>query len=106
MVGLLRNLLAAGRLVVRLYPVAAAGTKILSLIYSLWDRVEEQPAPADWPFSPLRKHWLYDEVDIAQDHRPLFWHRILFSDGTVLRIPFVSAIAHAVTLSDSTPKHG
>lgn len=71
---------------------------IRSLIYMLWDRVREYPASKDWPFSPQRKHWLYDEVDVASDRRRLFLHRVLFSDGSVVEIPFVSAIISSVTL--------
>lgn len=72
---------------------------IRSLIYMLWDRVREYPAKDDWQFSKLRKHWLYDEVDVAPDHHGLFLHRILFSDGSVAEIPFVSVIISSVTLS-------
>lgn len=75
--------------------------EILSLIYVLWDRVQEEPAPVGWPFSTNRKHWLYDEIDLVEDGRSLFWHRILFSDGTLLRVPFVSAIVYRVPIVDS-----
>lgn len=66
--------------------------KVWSLIYLLWDRVREHPAPGDWPFSKTAKHWLYDEVDLAADRRGMFLHRILFSDGGVLEVPFYSVI--------------
>lgn len=72
---------------------------IKSLFYILWDRIREYPAREDWPFSKSRKHWLYDEVDVAADHRG-FLHRILFSDGSIVEIPFVSAITSAVKLPD------
>src|SRR5258707_257653 len=52
---------------------------IRSLIYMLWDRVREYAAKEDWQFSKLRKHWLYDEVDVVADYRGMFLHRILFS---------------------------
>jgi hypothetical protein len=71
---------------------------ILSLIYLLWDRIREYSAEKDWRFSKARKHWLYDEVDVAADHRGAFLHRILFSDGSVVEIPFLSAIISSVTL--------
>jgi hypothetical protein len=74
---------------------------IRSLFYILWDRVREYPAKDDWHFSKLRKHWLYDEVDVAADDRRLFLHRILLSDGSIIEIPFVSAITSRVTLPEA-----
>jgi hypothetical protein len=68
------------------------------LIYVLWDRAREHPAMEDWQFSKARKHWLYDEIDVAANHRNRFVHRILFSDGTVFEIPFVSVIVSTVEL--------
>ena len=59
------------------------GSDIVSLIYCLWDRLREYPAPQDWPFSKLREHWLYDEVDVASEagtvrasHPVEFWRRV------------------------------
>lgn len=72
--------------------------KVFSLIYLLWDGVREHAAPADWPFSKVRKHWLYDEIDLAPDQRGMFVHRILFSDGSVLEIPFYSVILYSFPL--------
>jgi len=71
---------------------------IQSLIYTLWDRVREYQAKEDWPFSKSRKHWLYDEVDLAKEGRGAFLHRILFSDGSVVEVPFVSAVISTVKL--------
>ncbi len=71
---------------------------VRTLIYMLWDRVREHQAKEDWPFSKARKHWLYDEVDVETDHRGLFLHRILFSDGSVVEIPFVTAMTSSVAL--------
>jgi hypothetical protein len=68
--------------------------KIVSLIYILWDRVREYPSPQNWPFSKLRTHWLYDEVDLTSNDRGMFLHRVLLSDGRVLEIPFMSAVVH------------
>jgi hypothetical protein len=68
--------------------------RVLSLIYLLWDRVRNHESVADWPFSKLRVHWLYDEIDIAPAGRGMFLHRILLSDGRVLEIPFVSVVIH------------
>lgn len=76
---------------------------IISLIYVLWDRLREHPAQATWPFSKHRTHWLYDEVDVAPSGHGLFLHRILLSDGTVLEIPFVSALIHRIPLHDGRP---
>jgi hypothetical protein len=75
--------------------------KILTLFYVLWDRIREHSRPQDWPFSGLRKHWLYDEVDVATDSRRGFLHRVLFSDGSVIEIPFVSVITHGFSLPPS-----
>jgi hypothetical protein len=69
--------------------------KVWSLIYLLWDRLQEHPPKEDWRFSQSHKHWLYDEVDLAADQRGMFVHRILFSDGSVLEIPFVSVVTHS-----------
>ena len=71
---------------------------IRSLFYMLWDRVRQYPPNNEWPFSKTRKHWLYDEVDVAADQRGLFLHRILFSDGSVVEIPFVSVVPSSITL--------
>jgi len=73
--------------------------EILSLIYSLWDRLREREAPAGWRFSKLRVHWLYDELDMISGHRGgAFLHRILLSDGTVLEIPFLTVLIHRFPL--------
>jgi hypothetical protein len=77
------------------------GDVIRNLIYMLWDRVRDFPARENWPFSKSRKHWLYDELDVAGDHQGMFLQRILFSDGNVVEIPFVSAITSSLTLPAS-----
>jgi hypothetical protein len=77
--------------------------EIVSLIYVLWDRVRRQQPKGKWPFSRLRTHWLYDEVDVAPIYRGMFLHRVLLSDGTVLEIPFVSALIHSIPLHDGRP---
>jgi hypothetical protein len=74
---------------------------IHSLIYIIWDRVREHPPVKSWPFSKLRRHWLYDEIDVASDHLGMFLHRILFSDGSILEIPFISVIISSVSLTAS-----
>ena len=67
---------------------------IFSLFFVLWDRVRRHQSIESWPFSKLRTHWLYDEVDVAPIGRGMFLHRVLLSDGTVIEIPFVSALIH------------
>jgi hypothetical protein len=79
------------------------GDEIVSLIYSLWDRVRTHPARSDWPFSKQRTHWLYDELDLSSNSRGMFLHRVLLSDGTILEIPFVSALLHTFLL-ESRPR--
>ena len=49
-------------------------------------------------FSKLEEQWLYDEVDLLNDHRGPFVHRILLSTGITLEIPFVSVIIHRFTV--------
>ncbi len=68
------------------------GNDISSLIYVLWDQVCTHQPSESWPFSKLRKHWLYDEVDVSPTHRGTFLHRILLSDGSIMEIPFLSAL--------------
>jgi hypothetical protein len=70
------------------------GDDVLSLIYCLWDHLREHPAPEDWPFSKLREHWLYDEVDLASQRRGPFIHRILLSSGVELEVPFTTVVIH------------
>ena len=78
--------------------------KITHLCYLLWDEVDEAPPPKGWPFSPLRVHWLYDEIDRAEAPWPsLFWHRILLSDGRVLSIPFTDVIVESFPVPDNGP---
>lgn len=73
---------------------------VRSLIYLLWDGVRKHPPKHDWPFSMARKHLLYDEVDVAAIYPGTFFHRILFSDGGVVEIPFVSVVASSVIVPD------
>ena len=44
-------------------------------------------APEGWRFSKLQEQWLYDEVDMMNDRRGLFVHRILLSTGLPWRSP-------------------
>lgn len=72
--------------------------EILSLIYCLWDHVRTNPVPESWPFSKLKEHWLYDEVDLVSERRGPFLHRILLSSGIELEIPFTTVVIHRLTL--------
>ena len=73
------------------------GEEVISLIYSLSDHIRTREAPEGWRFSKLQEQWLYDEVDLMNDHRGPFVHRILLSTGITLEIPFVSVIIHRFT---------
>ena len=77
------------------------GGEVLSLIYLLGDHLRDHPPKDDWSFSKLRKHWLYDEIDLAPSPRGTFQHRVLFSDGAVLEIPFLSVVTHRFPLQTS-----
>jgi len=74
------------------------GEEVISLISSLGDHINTREAPEGWRFSKLQERWLYDEVDLMNDHRGPFVHRILLSTGMTLEIPFVSVIIHRFTV--------
>ena len=74
---------------------------IVSIIYHLSGDVQDNTPTPDWPFSKRRVHWLYDEIDVGANRAAKFEHRILFSDGRVLAIPFTSVIVHVVALPQS-----
>jgi hypothetical protein len=74
------------------------GDEIVSLIYLLWESVQACQPPKSWPFSRARTHWLFDEVDVDPSSPGEFFHRILFSDGSVVQIPFVAVWIHRVHL--------
>jgi hypothetical protein len=67
---------------------------VTNLIYMLWDGIREYAPQRDWPFSKERKQWMYDEVDVAADSRGAFLHRVLFSDGSVMEVPFLAVVIH------------
>ena len=87
------------------YPVATIllrqGDLFVSIDYLLWGPAIEIPGPGGWPKASSPVCWLYDEVDSVADEilrargdgRPL-WHRILFSDGRSLAIPFLDVIVN------------
>lgn len=68
------------------------GREILSLVYMLHGKARSCSAKDGWHFSRLRRHWLYDEIDMQNGKESLFVHRILFSDGSAIEIPFFSVI--------------
>ena len=74
------------------------GEEVISLIYALSDHTTTREAPEGWRFSKLQEQWLYDEVDLLNDPRGPFVHRILLSTGLTLEIPFVSVIIHQFTV--------
>jgi hypothetical protein len=80
----------------------AIGEEAVSLIYSLSDHTTTRDAPDGWRFSEHQEQWLYDEVDLTNDGKGPFIHRILFSSGVTLEIPFVSVIIHRFTLPAAT----
>jgi hypothetical protein len=82
---------------------ARQGNEIFSLIYVLGDAIRRHESKESWPFSKLRRHWLYDEVDVAQTEPWMFLHRVLLSDGIVMEIPFVTAFIHSFSLQDGDP---
>ena len=72
---------------------------IINLCYFLWAEAGQSRSPEAWPFSQLQPHWLYDEIDLDRDQPyPLYWHRILLSDGRVVSIPFFDVVIQ--TFSD------
>jgi hypothetical protein len=80
-----------------------AGT-ITNIFYLLWSEVDQSGPLREWPFSKLRTHWLYDEIefDRRQPYPPLYWHRILLSDGRVVSIPFFDVVVQA--FSEANPE--
>jgi len=76
----------------------ATGEEIVSLIYFLSDHTTTTDAPEGWRFSKLQEQWLYDEVDMMNDRSGPFVHRILFSTGATLEVPFVSVLIHRFTV--------
>jgi hypothetical protein len=76
------------------------GEQVVSLIYCLSDHIMTRDAPEEWRFSKSQEHWLYDEVDMIDDTKGPFIHRILFSTGVTLEVPFTSVIIHKFTVPD------
>jgi hypothetical protein len=78
------------------------GEEVVSLIYFLSGPTTTRDAPLGWRFSNLQEQWLYDEVDMMNDHTGPFVHRILLSSGVTLEIPFVSVIIQRFTVPPVT----
>jgi hypothetical protein len=90
---------------------------IVCLIYGLWADPRTHQYAETWPFSKKRPVWLYDEIDIDSTSRgslpslggpstqTQFLHRILFSDGVILEVPFDSVMLHVVPVNtpDESP---
>jgi hypothetical protein len=62
---------------------------LIQLFYSgtVFEPLSVDHAP-EWSLWESAKRWLYDEIDVADDEPRVFIHRILWSDGSVLAIPF------------------
>jgi hypothetical protein len=71
------------------------GQEMIVLYYTLGASPKESKRRKNWPFSQEHKHWLYDEIAVTKETATPhveFVHRILWSDGSELEIPFVDVI--------------
>ena len=72
------------------------GHEMIVLCYFLSGSTKESKRRKNWAFSPEHKHWLYDEVAMVEEVSPGspcdFVHRVLWSDGSELEIPFMDVI--------------
>lgn len=69
---------------------------MIVLHYALWDPLRTFPPPDRWPFSKERRHWLYDELSDVADRPGLYLHRVLFSDGVVMEVPFTACSVYQI----------
>ena len=55
--------------------------------------------------SPLRRHWLYDEIDLGPGPSPShrYYHHVMLSDGSEITIPFHDVIVHSFPDKDPEP---
>lgn len=87
------------------YFVLKQDRDLVILWYALAGRLRIISTPKEWSFSKQRLHWLYDELDFAQNKKS-FVHRILLSDGTTMVIPFSNcqvveaSVGHPIAQSD------
>lgn len=68
---------------------------LVILDYALTGKLQRIDSPRGWSLSKRRVHWLYDELDKVNDQGS-FIHRVLFSDGTTLLVPFSTCRAMRV----------
>ena len=73
--------------------------KVWTLAYRLNGHVRQSSAPEGW-VSASPHQWLYDEVDTGSASGA-FVHRILFSDGRVLEVPYTSVKVSESSSADS-----
>jgi hypothetical protein len=76
-----------------------SGRTLQALVYALADRIERTEPARDWPFARDRRHWLYDEIEDLEGGG--FVHRILFSDGSIVVVPFLAVHTNGVKLTDA-----
>lgn len=62
--------------------------QMIVLLYALWDPLRTSRPINEWPFTTVATHWLYDELDAVPHRQGLYVHRILFSDGSIVEVPF------------------
>lgn len=75
--------------------------KVWTLAYRLSGSVRQASQPEGW-VSSSQHQWLYDEVDEDPNSASgAFVHRILFSDGRVLEIPYRSVKVSESSLANS-----
>ena len=75
--------------------------KFWTLAYRLNGQVRQSSQPEGW-VSTSQHQWLYDELDEDPSSASgAFVHRILFSDGRVLEIPFRSFEVSESSMADS-----
>jgi hypothetical protein len=88
------------------YIVLSRNDEFVILGYLLIGKLQRGDAPREWSLSKQQVHWLYDELDMSEKGPASFIHRILFSDGTTLLIPFSNCqvmplkLSHVMSRSD------
>ena len=82
-----------------------SGERMTNLIYFLWSAIEQSRPEGEWPFSKLRTHWLYDELDVERHppYYPKYRHTILWSDGRVVSIPFLDVVIQSFSRQNPEP---